>query len=303
MKTVVMGGASGLIGQALAAYLEGRGWQVKVLMRPGSDNPSGRESIAWNPSKGELEVEKLEGVQAVVHLGGANIAGERWSPARKKIIRDSRVHSTKLLSEALASLSRKPAVFLCASATGVYGDRGHETLTEASPAGKGFLAEVGLAWEAACETARRAKIRVVNARLSMVLSKEGGALEKMLMPFKLGLGGVMGSGEQYWSWIALQDAVAGLGYCLEESDITGAVNLTSPQPVTNKAFTKTFAKVISRPAFFPVPKWSARLVLGEMADALMFQSSRVIPKALLDHGFSFQYPTLEQAIKYELTKL
>ena len=289
-----------MVGQALVTRLKLEGWHVSALVRPGSEPGKLDGSVAWEPSKGNLRLDSLQGFDAVVHLGGANIAEKRWTSERKKLIGDSRVQSTRLLSERLAALEKPPEVFICASAIGIYGNRGDEILTEASEPGSGFLAEVGKAWEAATIPAQQAGVRVVCARLGIVLAKEGGALGKMLTPFKLGLGGPLGNGNQYWSWITLQDVVNALLFCLDQVEIEGPVNLVSPQPVTNKTYTAVLAKVLSRPAFLPVPKLAARLALGEMAQPLLFDSTRVHPTVLLQKGFVFQHPELASGIRASL---
>jgi hypothetical protein len=233
----------------------------------------------------------------VVHLAGENIAAGRWTPARKEAIRRSRVDGTRLLAGALARLDRKPRVLVSASAVGFYGDRGDEPLTEASAPGSGFLAEVCLAWEAATAPARDAGVRVVTPRLGMVLARDGGALAKMLPPFRLGLGGVIGSGRQWVSWIALPDLVAALRHLLARDDLAGPINAVAPEPITNREFTKTLGRVLRRPTLFPLPASLVRLLLGEMGEAALLGSTRALPAGLQASGFRFSTPELEGALK------
>ena len=298
---ILMAGSSGLVGSALVPFLEGGGHEVIRLVRgeqsEGRDDDQTRQ---WNPDEKKLDPAVFEGVDAVVHLGGVSIAEGRWNEQKKKAIRESRVRSTALLAETMAAMDAPPETFLCASAIGYYGDRGDERLTEESAIGRGFLPVVCGAWEGACEPARRKGIRVVNTRLGMILSPKGGALEKMLLPFKLGGGGVVGSGRQYWSWIALDDVVRSMHFLLNENSLDGAVNLTAPNPVTNREFTKVFGKVLGRPTILPVPKFAARIALGEMADALLLASARVEPARLRDAGYEFRFRDLESALRHLL---
>ena len=257
--------------------------------------------ILWDPTQHRIDRQSLEHFNAVIHLAGENIAARRWSEQQKLRIRKSRVAATELLAGTLAELSHPPAVLLCASAIGYYGDRGSEVLTEGSSSGRGFLPEVCMAWEAAAESARVRGIRVVHMRFGMVLSNQGGALAKMLLPFRLGLGGRIGPGTQYMSWIALSDAVRGMDHLIS-TDIAGPVNFVSPSPVRNSDFANTLGKVLHRPALFPLPAFAIRLALGKMADELLLASNRVLPKRLLDSGFQFQHPELEGALR-ELMKV
>jgi len=243
---------------------------------------------------------RLDGVDAVVHLAGANIAAGRWTPARKAEIRRSRVEGTRSLCEALSRLAHPPTVLVSASAVGYYGNRGTETLTEESPAGTGFLADVCRAWEAAAQPVSQAGIRVVNLRFGMILSPLGGALAKMLLPFKLGAGGRIGSGEQFMSWIALDDAIGAIQYALGEESVRGPVNAVAPAPVSNTDFTRTLARVLRRPALFPLPAFAARLLFGEMADALLLGGARVMPARLQAAGYGFRFPELEGALRHLL---
>lgn len=299
-QKIVVTGASGLVGTQLVNSLEAAGHQVLRAVRREVRDPS--KELFWDPAAGEIDRDKLAGTDAVVHLAGANIAGKRWNEAYKQLLIDSRVDGTTLISEAIAALDPKPRVLACASATGYYGDRGVEVLDESSSTGDAFLPEVCLQWERACQPARDAGIRVANMRLGVVLSPEGGALAKMLPPFKMGAGGVLGNGKQYFSWISLDDAVEAIEHVLETTAIDGPVNLVAPTPVTNREFTKTLGKVLSRPTIIPMPAPVARLALGEMADALLMASTRVDPKVLRETKFQFQHPTVEAALRHLLQK-
>lgn len=299
-QRIVVTGASGLIGTPLCAKLERSGATViRAVRRPPRD--ADRE-MYWNPATGEIDAAKLDGVDAVVHLAGENIAGRRWTADFKRRIRDSRVQGTRLIADASARAARKPRTFLCGSAIGYYGNRGDELLTETAAAGDDFLAEVCREWEASAEAARQAGMRVVYARTGVVLSPEGGALAKMLLPFKLGAGGRLGDGRQYMSWIALDDEVAALSFVLGHSGVAGPVNLVAPQPATNAEFTRTLGRVLRRPTVLPMPAFAARLLVGEMADALLLSSTRVVPAALTAAGFEFRTPTLEPALRSLLAR-
>ncbi|MCS6924294.1 MAG: TIGR01777 family oxidoreductase [Candidatus Binatia bacterium] len=295
---IVVTGASGLIGSALVPFLTTGGHQVTRLVR--SQPRPGAAEVQWDPLAGRLEATALEGVDAVVHLAGENVAAGRWTAARKAAIRDSRVRGTQVLCDALARLSRPPRVVVSASAIGYYGDRGDELLREDSAPGAGFLAEVCRAWEAATQPAVQKGIRVVLLRFGVVLSPAGGALAKMLLPFKIGLGGVVGSGKQYMSWIGIDDAVGAIHHVLHTEALQGPVNVVAPHPVTNAEFTATLARVLRRPALVPLPAVAARLVFGEMADALLLASARVEPTRLLATAYSFRHATLEDALRHVL---
>ncbi len=299
---VLVSGSTGLVGSALVPALTAGGHRVTRLVRPRSTGaPPGAGTRPWDPAQGILNAADLEGVDAVVHLSGENIAGW-WTAAKKRRIRDSRVGSTALLAETLARLAAPPRVLVCASAIGYYGDRGAEELREGSGPGTGFLAEVCRAWEAATEPAARRGIRVVNTRFGIVLSAAGGPLAAMLVPFRLGLGGRIGSGAQYMSWIALADAAAALAHVLDSERLAGPVNLVAPGPVTNREFTATLGRVLGRPTLFPVPAFAARLALGEMAEELLLVSERGVPERLLAAGFAFRYPGLEAALRSALDR-
>ena len=260
----------------------------------------GRDEAAWDPVRGLAEPSRLDGTDAVVHLAGANIAAGRWTPTRKAEIRQSRVEGTRSLCDALARLAHPPRVLVSASAVGYYGDRGAETLTEDSPGGTGFLADVCRAWEAATDPASQAGIRVVNLRFGMILTPAGGALAKMLLPFKLGAGGRIGGGEQFMSWIALDDAIGAIHHALGQESVRGPVNAVAPAPVSNTDFTCTLARVLRRPALFPLPAFAARLLFGEMADALLLGGARVVPARLQAAGYGFRFPELEGALRHLL---
>ncbi len=288
---ILISGSSGLIGSALRVALAEQGHEIIRLVR--SKEAGG---AYWNPDSLEIDASSLESIQAVIHLAGKNVASERWTESVKREIRDSRVRGTRLLAGTLAQMQTPPKVLITASAIGYYGDRGDEILTEDSPAGTGFLAEVCEEWERAVEPAREKGIRVVCLRLGTVLDPNEGALAKMLRPFRFGLGGIMGTGEQYWSWITLKDVVSAVIHCLQNEEINGPVNCTSPNPVTNREFTETLADTLSRPAFMPAPAFALILVLGEMAESLILSSVRVEPRKLLESGFHFRYPDLKGAL-------
>jgi len=298
MMRIAVSGSHGLIGSALVQALAQAGHEVVRLVRDGA----GGTGIAWDPERGTLDRSALEGIDAVVHLAGYGIAERRWTAPVKELIRSSRVNGTRLLATALADMVRRPQVLVAASAIGYYGDRRDTWLEEDSEPGTGFLADVCRAWEAAAEPARAAGIRTVTARIGIVLSPEGGALQRMLLPFKLGLGGRIGSGQQYMSWVARDDVVAAIQFAIEQSSLAGPVNVVAPEPVTNREFTQVLARVLRRPAFLPLPSFLARLAFGEMADALLLASTRVRPRRLLEAGYTFRFPTLEAALRHLLQR-
>ena len=297
-QLILITGASGLIGSALTKALEADGHKVLRAVRERVENP--QQEIRWSPDRGEIDESRLAGIDAVVHLAGANIAGKRWTESYKKEILESRTKGTRLISTAIAKMEQKPRAFICASAIGYYGDRGAAELNESSTPGDDFLAEVCLQWERASDPANEAGIRTVNTRIGVVLSPEGGALKSMLFPFKMGVGGVIGDGKQSMSWIALDDVVGAMQFLLAKDSVSGPVNLVSPQPATNREFTKTLGKVLSRPTILPMPAFAARLAFGEMADALLLSSTRVVPERLLAEGYAFQYPQLRPALLHLL---
>ena len=294
---ILITGASGLIGTALQKSFAEKGYEMLLATR---SEPKTASQIQWNADTGfrDEDLGRLEGLDAVIHLAGESIAGLRWTEEKKKAIRDSRVFGTRSMIETFDKLSAKPKTFICASAVGFYGDRGDTELTESSGAGKTFLAEVAKEWEAEARRAEDLGIRTVLLRSGIVLSKEGGALATMLTPFKLGVGGVIGDGTQWMSWISLDDVVGVINYALENENMRGAINNTSPNPVTNEEFTKTLGSVLYRPTFLPLPEFAVHMVLGEMGDALLLDSTRVIPKRLKDAGYEFKYPELKAALEH-----
>jgi hypothetical protein len=294
---IVASGASGLIGSALVPALEREGHDVVRLVRR---EPQGPKELAWDPAAGTIDAAGLAGADAAVNLNGATI-GRRWTAARKREIVESRVRSTELLARTLAELEPRPSVLVCAGGVGIYGDRADEILTEESGLGTGFLAEVGTAWEAAAEPARAAGIRVVNFRHGLVLSGEGGALERMLRPFKLGLGGRIGSGRQWWSWVSMDDLVAAYRLAIE-GGLTGPVNLSSPNPATNAQFVKALGRALHRPTAFPLPAIAVKTMFGEMGENVLLQGQRVLPARLQDAGFTFTDPELDAALAHALAE-
>lgn len=301
MMRIAVSGASGLIGSALTPFLTTAGHQVVRLVRSAPRPDS--DELPWDPERGVQDLTRLEGLDAVVHLAGANIAEGRWTPERKKLIRESRVKGTRALSEALANLANPPKTFICASAIGYYGSRGADILREESEPGTGFLAEVCQEWETSTQPAEAKGIRVVHARMGVVLTPAGGALAKMLLPFQLGVGGVVGGGLQYMSWIAFDDVLGALHHVLMTEGVHGPVNIVGPTPVTNHEFTKTLGRVLKRPTVLPLPTLAARLGFGEMADELLLASTRVEPRQLLATGYEFRSPTLEAALRQVLGKM
>lgn len=297
---ILVTGASGLVGSSLVPFLTTGGHDVVRLVR-GSASEEG--TLAWDPAAGSVDATQLEGFDAVVHLAGESIANGRWNEAKKARIHASREVGTEALARAFAQCERKPRVFVCASAIGYYGDRGDEVLTEDAASGSDFLSDVCAAWERACEPARAAGIRVVNMRFGVILSPAGGALKKMLLPFKMMLGGKLGRGSQWMSWIALDDAVGALHHAIAAEDLAGPINTVSPNPVTNKQFTKILGRVLRRWTPFPMPAFAARLAFGEMADALLLSSARVAPGRLQASGYNFRHPDLEGALRHLLGRV
>lgn len=295
---IAMTGGSGLIGSSLTSLLRAAGHRVTPLVR----RAPGHGEIGWDPAAGRIDAAALEGTDAVVHLAGESIADGRWTAARKRRILESRTSGTGLLAGTLARLARPPAVLASASAIGYYGDRGDQRLDEGSGPGEGFLPLVTRAWEAATSPAEEAGIRVVRTRFGIVLSADGGALARMLPPFRAGLGGRLGSGDQYMSPVALDDVAAALQHCIVTPAVRGAVNVTCPGPVTNREFTRILAAVLRRPAPFVVPRFALRVAMGEMVDELLFASARVEPAALLASGYRFRHPTVESALRHVLAR-
>jgi uncharacterized protein (TIGR01777 family) len=292
---VLVTGASGLIGSGLVPALEAHGHRVRRLTRRAPSRP---DEYRWDPGAGRIDAAALDAVDAAVHLAGESVAG-RWTTKKKDAIRRSRVGGTRTLSEALAGLDRKPEVLISASAIGYYGDRGDELLTEESARGDGFLADVVAEWEAASRPAEDAGVRVVRLRFGIVLSPRGGALRTMLVPFRLGLGGRVGSGRQWVSWVAVDDVVGAIEHSLGRADVSGVQNTVAPNPVTNAELTATLARVLHRPAVLPVPAPAARVALGEFAQEVL-ASARVEPRRLAAAGYEFRQPELEGALRHLL---
>ncbi len=298
---VAISGATGLIGTALRESLAGDGVQIVALSRkPSVSQGPALETISWDVENGRFDASRLGEVDAVVHLAGEPIA-QRWNEARKKAIRDSRVQSTKLLVEGLKSLKRRPKVLISGSAIGFYGDRGDETLVESSPPGTGFLPETCQAWEQAAMEAMGLGIRTAVLRTGIVLSTRGGALKKMLPPFRLGVGGPVGNGKQWMSWIHIEDIVGAIRHALAKDEVMAAVNGTAPDPATNAEFTRALGRALSRPAFLPAPAFGLKIVFGEMA-SLLLESQKVLPKKLLDSGYRFRFPELSGALSDVLAR-
>ena len=297
-QRILITGASGLVGSELVRSFDARGHQVVRLFRATSPPAN---APTWDPVAGRIDLSSAGRLDAVVHLAGENIA-QRWSPEVKRRARESRVEGTRLLCSALAKLPEPPKVLVSASATGIYGDRGAEWLDEGSASGQGFLAEVCREWEAATSAAAQAGIRVVHVRFGIVLSPMGGALAKMLPAFRLGFGGRLGDGRGYWSWIALDDVTGAIHHVLACDSLRGAVNVVTPNPVTNAEFTKTLGRVLGRPTIFPVPRFVIETVFGEMGREAMLASFRVSPSRLLETGFKFRYAELEPALRHLLGK-
>ena len=295
---IVISGASGLIGTALVERLRASGHTVTRLVR----REARQGEISWDPARGVLDASALEGTDAVIHLSGAGIGDKRWTPSYKREILESRTATTALLARTIASLSRKPSVFLSGSAIGIYGPRNDEQLDESSNHGSGFLVDVCQQWEAAAKPAIDAGVRTVFLRTGIVLTPKGGALKKLLLAFRIGAGGRFGNGKQWQSWITLDDEIGAIQHLLT-ANVSGPVNLTAPSPVTNAEFTTVLAKVLRRPAILPIPSFGPKILLGgELADALLFTGQRVMPKALLASGYEFAHPTLDIGLRALLTK-
>ena len=295
MKVAVTG-SSGLIGSSLVSFLSEKSVTVSKILRENTKD----DDISWKPEDGDWDSAFTGGVDGIVHLAGENIASGKWTRKKKEKIRNSRIEGTTRLCEHILKLPTPPSVLVCASAIGYYGNRGVEFLNEGSPRGSGFLPDVCLGWEEATESVSKAGIRVVNVRFGIVLSKDGGALAKMMTPFKIGMGGKIGSGTQYMSWVAMDDVTGAIYHTLITESLKGPVNVTAPNPVTNKEFTNTLGEVLKRPAVVPIPAFAAKLAFGEMANDLLLASTKVAPKRLSDSGYKFQYPELENALKHVL---
>ncbi len=296
---IIVSGASGLVGARLVPALKSQGHEVIRLVR--EHKQTGPGAAIWDPQAGKIDPAALAGCEAAINLAGESIAAGRWNKNRKVAIRNSRIDTTMTISKVFASVEPRPRVLVNASAIGYYGNRGDEWLDETSRSGSGdFLSSVCRDWEAATEPAREAGVRVVMTRFGVILSKDGGALAKMLTPFKLGLGGVIGSGRQYMSWIAIDDVVGSILHSVNHADLSGPVNVVAPQPVANAEFTKTLGCVLSRPTIFPMPAFAAKLAFGQMGEELLLGSQRVRPARLTATGYAFQYPELETALRHVL---
>jgi len=297
-KSILISGSSGLLGSALTTFFKHRGHSVTRLVRSKTSEPY---TIQWNPLKGfTSKSPNLENFDVVVHLAGENIAGGRWTSKFKKKLHDSRVESTKILSDVLAKSTRKPELFICASAIGFYGHRGDEELNETSAGGSGFLAEMSQGWEAAAQSAKDAGIRVVHLRTGIVLSSKGGALKKMLPAFRWNLGGPLGNGMQFMSWIDINDWVSAVAHIMRSEELLGPINIVSPNPVTNNEFTKALAQVLGKRVGPAMPAFMLRLLIGEMADEAVLASSKVYPKKLEQSEFKFAFPELEPSLRHVL---
>ncbi len=294
-RRIAITGASGLVGTALSTALRGEGNDVLAISR----HPAAAE-IGWDPARREIDAAALHGVDAVIHLAGASIAGGRWTTARKALLRESRVPPTRWHADTQAQLARPPRVLISASAIGIYGDSGEDLVDEATPPGDDFLAHLTADWERAADPARDARIRVVHPRFGVILSRRGGALGTMLPPFRLGLGGPMGSGRQWMSWIAIDDVVGGISHALADESLDGPVNYTTQNPVRNAAFAAALGHALHRPAIIRVPAWALRLILGEIADVALLASQRVAPTKLLASGYVVKQPELAGALHYVL---
>jgi uncharacterized protein (TIGR01777 family) len=292
---IIISGASGLVGCALTSVLRAENHSVFHLVRPG--RALAPDEIRWDPHAAYVDVPELEAADAVIHLNGANISERRWTPQRKQILRSSRIDSTRVLVDSLAQLRQKPRAFVSASAVGYYGNRGDEILTEASEAGRDFLALLARDWEAEASRAAQSGIRTVILRFGVILSGQGGALPQMIRPFRFGVGGRLGQGRQWLSWIALEDVAGIVRLAIADSRFHGPVNVVSPAPVLNADFARVLGRVLHRPAIFPAPEFMLRLAWGEMAEALLLASQRAAPEQLLAANYPFQFPDLEATLK------
>ena len=297
---IIISGATGLVGAALTRTLRDEGHSVARLVRTGSAAVAG--DIQWDPANSKIDLATLEGADAIVNLNGASIGGGRWTPERKKLLRTSRVETTRFLVSSMSRLQKKPRAFVSASAIGFYGSRGDEVLTEASASGTDFLSGLSREWEQEAERAESFGIRTAILRFGIILSSHGGALPRMLTPFKMGVGGRLGDGKQWMSWIALDDVVGIIRWAIADSQVKGPVNVVALNPVQNAEFTRVLAKVLHRPAIFPAPAFALRLMLGEMADALLLGSQRGRPEKLLGSSYKFRFDYLEPALRAALAK-
>ncbi len=293
---VAITGSSGLIGSHLLSFLSKKDVAISKILR---ENPNGN-GVSWKPESGKWDTAFSDGIDGFVHLAGENIASGKWTKVKKEKIRSSRVEGTKKLCKHILELPTPPSVFICASAIGFYGDRGMEFLNENSSRGTGFLPDVCVDWEEATDSITKAGIRVVNVRFGIVLSSDGGALAKMLTPFNVGMGGKVGSGKQYMSWVAIDDVTGAIYHALTTDTLKGPVNVTSPNPVTNKEFTNTLGRVLKKPTVMPMPAFAAKLAFGKMANDLLLASTKVAPKKLVETGYNFQNPELENTLRHIL---
>ena len=299
MRILVSGG-SGLIGQELITTLISEGHQVVQLVRRNTNPAALTQEFSWDPKNAIFDHNDIGTIDIAIHLGGCSIARTRWSTKRKLLIRNSRVLSTQLLSESLGEMANPPKLLIVASGMGFYGDRGDEPLNERSGPGDGFLADTALEWESATKSAKKAGIRVVNARFGLIISRNGGLLKTLKIPFRFALGGRIGDGRQWWPWISLDDAVNCLSFLIEKDDISGAVNVTSPSPVRNSEFTSAVSNILSKPAWVNLPKPLIKVILGQMGIETMLHSQRALPKVLLDAEFRWRYENLEEILRREL---
>ena len=299
MRILVSGG-SGLIGQALITTLLSEGHQIVQLVRRNTNPGALTEEFLWDPEHEIFDYKDVGSIDIAIHLSGSSIAGARWSGKRKLLIRNSRVLSTQLLSKSLDQMTNPPKLLIVASGMGFYGDRGDEPLNERSGPGNGFLADTAVEWESATKNAKKAGIRVVNARFGLIISRKGGLLKTLKIPFRFALGGQIGDGRQWWPWISLDDAVNCLCFLIKKDDISGAVNVTSPSPVRNCELTSAISNVLSKPAWFNLPKSLIKITLGQMGTETMLHSQRALPKVLLDAGFRWHYENLEEILRREL---
>ena len=299
MRILVSGG-SGLIGQALITTLLSEGHQIAQLVRRNTNPGALTEEFSWDPEHKIFDYKDVGSIDIAIHLSGSSIAGARWSGKRKLLIRNSRVLSTQLLSKSLGQMTNPPNLLIVASGMGFYGDRGDEPLNEHSAPGNGFLADTAVEWESATKSAKKTGIRVVNARFGLIISRNGGLLKTLKIPFRFALGGHLGDGSQWWPWISLDDAVNCLSFLIKKDDISGAVNVTSPSPVRNCELTSAISNVLSKPAWFNLPKSLIKITLGQMGIETMLHSQRALPKVLLDAGFRWHYENLEEILRREL---
>lgn len=292
---ILLSGASGLVGTRLYEFLAGKGHTIKKLVRKKHLNHT--DEIFWDPMTQQVKVDSLEGVDVFINLAGENIAKQRWSKERKKEILESRINATKTLTDAVLKLKNPPKLFINASAVGYYGNAGETLLNENFPAGNDFLAKVCVDWEAAAKPVESKNVRLVFLRFGMVLSGDGGALKAMLTPFKLGVGGALGTGQQYMSWVDLEDLVNVVQHVLENEDLKGPFNVVSPNPVSNQMFTKTLGKVLNRPTLFSIPTFMVKLIFGEMGEELLLASQKCVPEKLQESGYQFKYSQLEDSLQ------